>query len=1059
MHTFNRIILLLLFNLLLFSGYATNVDSLLLLLEGAIGNQRAELLNLISETYVNTSAEKSVQYAQEALEAAENVKNTTEEVRAYKNIGNAYNLLNANELAVFNYEKALALYQETYDYENIIDVLIQIAYVYYKVGDYSNALNFARQSLANCEQFKDSTGISESFNTLGVIYWKLGDLDKALEYQLQSLSYDEEENHNTFNNIGIIYGVQGNFNKALNYQLRALDIRKDLGLIVGIAGSLNNIGIIYKQMGKLDTALVYFLEALDLREELGQPWRLAGAYNNVGSIYRAKGDYSMALEYFRKSLIYSNAAENTYEYASTLLNIGDVFLELKVHDSANIYLQDGIILANRIHAQNLLSDGYYSLYQLYYDKLDYLGALEYYKAYSILKDSVFSRQSKDKISELRIKYETEEKEKENELLKKLLEVNNSLQVQKLSRARNIRNLFAVILFLVIILIFLFYNRFTIRKKTNKMLTDKNIQINRINQDLRKLNNELEKRVKERTKNLEDEILERKQAEKIQRVLFKIARAANTAISLKDLLWVIQQEISRILDLKNFFIALYDKEKDRLSLPFFVDERDHFESFPEGKTLTSYVIRKKQMMLLRSDDIEQLVQNGDIDAIGTMCKAWLGVPLRSEGEIIGAFVVQSYENENAFNRSDIKVLEFIADQIGIMIERKSTEEKLKASKEKAEESDRLKTSFLTNMSHEIRTPMNAIIGFSNLLLKPDLSQRKKGEYVAIIRNNSASLLKIIDDIIDTARIEVGEIKIEEENSLINKIMDEILTATEEMKGKHGKKDIDLILKKGEPDDDFRVKTDPYRIRQILSNLLSNAIKFVDKGYIEFGYRIEEDEILFYVKDTGIGIPVHKQEFIFERFRQVEESYTRKYGGTGLGLTICRNLVVMIGGKIWVESEEGKGTTFYFTIPFKQADKLLTSVEEEPDQVKVPEKWNWKDKSIMVAEDVDSNFELVKELLEKTAAKIVWVKDGQEAIDTCQDNDNIDLILMDISMPKLDGLSAAVAIKKFRKNLPIIAVTAFAKAEEKEKFLNSGCDDYIAKPISEEELIEAISRYLS
>jgi signal transduction histidine kinase/CheY-like chemotaxis protein len=494
------------------------------------------------------------------------------------------------------------------------------------------------------------------------------------------------------------------------------------------------------------------------------------------------------------------------------------------------------------------------------------------------------------------------------------------------------------------------------------------------------------------------------------------------------------------------------------LPFFVDERDSYESFPEGKTLTSYVIRKKQMLLLKGTDIEHLINTGEIEPFGTMCKVWLGVPLRSEADIIGAFVVQSYEDEDAFNKNDIKVLEFIADQIGIMIERKSTEEKLKLAKDAAEESDRLKTSFLTNMSHEIRTPMNAIIGFSNLLLKPDLSQRKKGEYVTIIRNNSAALLKIIDDIIDTARIEVGEIRFEEENIKLNNILDEIYTATEEMKGKEGKKHIDLVLKKGVPDPDFRVRTDSYRIRQILSNLISNSIKFVEKGYVEFGYKIEDDDLLFYVKDTGIGIPQHKQEFIFEPFRQVEESYTRKYGGTGLGLTICKNLVTLIGGKIWLESEEGKGATFYFTIPYKKAGKDFVRKSEDLDTVKVPEKYNWKDKTFMVAEDVESNFELVKELLEKTAAKILWVKDGQEAIDTAQDNGNIDLILMDISMPKLDGLSAAVAIKKFRKELPIVAVTAFAKAEEKEKFLNSGCDDYIAKPIAEEELMDAISRQL-
>ncbi len=1048
----NKVIIFFVFFILLQSVcLGTNIDSLLQLLESSRGIRKAELFNDLSETYLNTSAEKSIKHAIEALEMSEDLNSFTERGRAYKNIGNAYNLLNVNELAILNYGKALGIYENLNNKENIADVLFQMATVYYKISDYSNALSLVKQSLLIYEELNDSLKISNSYNTIGVIYWKLSDLDKALENYLKSLLFDDEEIHNTFNNIGIIYGIQGNYDKALEYQLKALEIRREIGLMNGIAGSLNNIGIIYKFMNKLDTALNYFIEALEIWGEIGQPWRLASIMNNVGSIYLAKGDYTEALDYFRKSLIYSDEAENVNEYANTLLNLGDVYLELQKYDSSLIFLQEGIILADRIQARNLMRDGYFLLHELYYQRGEYNNALEYYKEYSVVKDSIFSKQSKDKIAELRIKYETEEKEKENELLRQ----NNSIQTLKLSREKNIRNLFLVILLLIAILIFLFFNRYTTRKKTNKILTDKNIQINRINQDLRKLNKELEIRVKERTKNFEDEIQERKQAEKIQRVLFKIARAANTAMVLKDLLKVIQQEVSNILDMRNFFIVLYDREKDQLTLPYFVDEKDKFISFPEGKTLTSYVIRKKTMVLLRQDDIQQLVKSGEIEQVGSMCKVWLGVPLRSESQIIGVFVIQNYEDENAFNKNDIKILEFIADQIGTMIERKSTEEKINIAKEKAEESDRLKTSFLTNMSHEIRTPMNAIIGFSNLLLKPDISQSKKSEYVEIISNNTSALLKIIDDVIDTARIEVGEIRIEDEDCQINKILDEQLIFNKEMKVKINKQHIELRVRKGVENDNFTIRTDPYRIRQILANLISNAIKFVEEGYVEFGYEVKNEKLQFYVKDTGIGIPDDKQKVIFDRFRQAEESYTRKYGGTGLGLTICKNLVGMLGGEIWLESKVGEGSTFFFTVSLKQ---VYVTEEIDSIDVELPVRWDWKDKRILVAEDVDSNFELVKELLEKTAAKIIWVKNGREAIETCKNDGGIDLILMDISMPELDGLAATIEIKKFQRELPIIAITAFAKAEEKEKFLKLGCDDYISKPIDEEVLMKAIARQL-
>jgi len=242
---------------------------------------------------------------------------------------------------------------------------------------------------------------------------------------------------------------------------------------------------------------------------------------------------------------------------------------------------------------------------------------------------------------------------------------------------------------------------------------------------------------------------------------------------------------------------------------------------------------------------------------------------------------------------------------------------------------------------------------------------------------------------------------------------------------------------------------------MNNLIDNAIKFTDKGFIEFGYNIiDENAIQFYVKDSGIGLPPDKLSIIFERFRQAEESSTKEYGGTGLGLTISRRLVELLGGSIWVESVIKEGSTFYFTLPFKIANG---SLKRNPFYNSIS-KHNFEGKVILVAEDETSNFELVKATLSKTNAKILWVKNGTEAIDECKNNKNIDLVLMDIRMPIMNGYEATKRIKKFRPDIPIVSLTAYAMADDMEKSLEAGCDDYISKPIKPQGLIDKISLYL-
>lgn len=386
----------------------------------------------------------------------------------------------------------------------------------------------------------------------------------------------------------------------------------------------------------------------------------------------------------------------------------------------------------------------------------------------------------------------------------------------------------------------------------------------------------------------------------------------------------------------------------------------------------------------------------------------------------------------------------------------TQEKLTLAKEKAEESDKLKTAFLANMSHEIRTPMNAIIGFSDLMTDDNLSASDKSEYSSHIKKAGESLMNLISDIIDIAKIEAGQLQFNNSACNLDELLNEMIGTYTEVKIKAGKKNLNIRLLKQSGSSHLSILTDPFRLKQVLANLIGNSMKFTERGYIEFGYSLNENKTIeFVVRDTGIGIPISKQQDIFHRFSQVDNSNTRKYGGTGLGLAISKNIIEIMGGKIWLESEPGTGSTFHFTIPFNptHTDELKNSVSES-NHVSI----NWQGKTILVSEDVPSNFMFIEAALRRTKVRLLWAQDGRQAVTMALEDHEIDLVLMDIQMPELNGYEATTEILKGRPDLPIISQTAYALSGEKEKSLAVGCVDYIPKPIKSELLISMIGKYL-
>ncbi len=384
------------------------------------------------------------------------------------------------------------------------------------------------------------------------------------------------------------------------------------------------------------------------------------------------------------------------------------------------------------------------------------------------------------------------------------------------------------------------------------------------------------------------------------------------------------------------------------------------------------------------------------------------------------------------------------------------EDLALAKRKAEESDHLKTAFLSNMSHEIRTPMNAILGFSNLLSHPDISDTEKEEFVNLIKVNGKNLLTLVEDIIDISKIDSGQLQIKNAPCQLHNTMVSVYDSFADDIKRRGLFNLKLYLKEGVSDENIRILTDEHRLRQILVNLVGNAVKFTERGFVEFGYTQEDDQFLqFYVKDTGIGLPKGKENEIFERFSKFNSDKERLYGGTGIGLSIAKHLVTIMGGEIWVESEPMVGTTFYFTVPYH---RLATPVNEIKISSDSEKEYNWEGKTFLVAEDEEDNFRYIEVALALSNASLIWARDGQEAVDVFKRIDGIDLVLMDIKMPLMDGYTATREIKKIRDKVPVIAQTAYAMSEEKEKSRQAGCDDYIAKPIGYEDLLTTINKYV-
>ena len=397
-----------------------------------------------------------------------------------------------------------------------------------------------------------------------------------------------------------------------------------------------------------------------------------------------------------------------------------------------------------------------------------------------------------------------------------------------------------------------------------------------------------------------------------------------------------------------------------------------------------------------------------------------------------------------------------------IENKRLEKELQKAKDKIISTEKFKSAFLANMSHAVRTPMNAIIGFSELISMEGVSTSKKTEYNRIINDKGHQLLSLIDDIIEISKIDTGKLEFNYAQVEVEELLNEIFSAALEKKLVSGKDAVDIILEKSNQSNIESINIDSGQLQQIFCNILDFSIRNTIKGSVKFGYNLKDPKTIeFFITDTGLGLTKDDLKLLFDYFWQFEDVTHQRLAGLGLGMTLAKSLLELMGGKITVQSEIDKGTQFTFTLPLERGVKLNKTHEAESEQNFDIDKLApiWKDKVILVVEDDPINFQFVEALLEKSQVQLIQAENGDQALELCKTINKIDLILMDIKLPEKNGYEITKEIKEFRNEIPIIALTAFSVHEVRKRCLSAGCEDVISKPVEINIFLSKLNKYLS
>lgn len=907
-------------------------------------------------------------------------------------------------------EKALLKAKQTGNDSLLAHCYKSLGIANYYAGNSGKSIPLYDSAMLYFQQLGYTIEVGNIYNNLGIAYSELGDFNRAIEMYLHSLKITEAEADTValgrlYNNLGTLYYSLQDQAEALSYFKKSFELYSIRDDSIGMMSAKNNIGLVEINMQVYDRALLTFRESVAIGRRNNDLVGTANSLHNIGWIYAMKNITDSALFYYKK-------ADEQYALAGmqigkNYIGIGKCYLDMGAYAQARKAFEQAVEIGFKTRDRLLRLDAYNLLFDLHKTLGNKDAALETVEKYHALFDSIKTLFDSTAVSNIQARFEIDNKRREltrlQELQKTQLEMFNEQQ-EKLKFQRMLS--YASLFFLTVVLAFVYFLSKLLKKnKASQAL-------------LRHQNSELEK-ARSALSSSHDTLTEQEE------LLRTLINSTPDIICFKD-------GESRWLKANEAILNLFN-----------LDEVDYRMKTDTDLSVYSPIHESAHESCMISDEI--CWQKAEIT--------------RSDEDIPDAD-----GKPKIFDVYKIPLFNADGSRKGIIVwgrdvtERKQAEKKLEYALEKAEESDRLKTAFLSNMSHEIRTPLNAIIGFSDLLDDDDITKDEKSHYIKIIHQNGEALLNLIGNIISLARIEAGETDLNLQATNLNVLFQEVNASYALILKQRNKTHLEWELKL--PEQEVIAPVDKLKTRQIIINLLDNALKFTETGSIRFGFEPglnaegKVESVNIFVQDTGIGIADDQQRNIFNRFTKLNDYGKKVYSGTGLGLSLVKHYIQLMGGSIRLQSTPGKGSSFSIILPLFQQAKNAAIVQSNHLALN----YNFSDKEILIVEDVDSNFELLKIILLPTKAIIHRAVNGMEAVNFCNDNLNIDLVLMDIQLPVINGLDATMRIKKIRPDLPIVAQTAFAMAEEKEACFAAGCNAYMAKPISAQLMLPVLNEIL-
>jgi PAS domain S-box-containing protein len=885
-----------------------------------------------------------------------------------------------------------------------------VGIAHYYAGNPNKSIPLFDSALIIFKQLGDTSEIGNIYNNLGIMRAGIGDYNTSIEMYLKSLQIRLHQNDtislgHLYNNLGSLYYQLESFKESLKYFKEAFTLAEIQNDSTGMMSSKNNIGLVLINLKEYETARVTFEESIEIGRRNNDQMGIANSYHNLGMIYYLKKQIDSALYFY-------NAAQAIYNRVGHLagnnyLGRGNCYFELKQYQDALSDFNKALEISYTTNDRNLRLDALRNIYETHKTTNNQTAAFESISSYHSLFDSVKTMFDSTAVKNLQARFEIDNHLREVEALKKEQAIQQALlkeQKQKLQFQKILSYISLVFLAAVLVFLYFLFKLYRHNKKANKVLTQQNLELDEARKSIKNSHASLQE---------QEELLRTLINATPDIICFKDAQGRWLKANQADIELFQLTEVDYVMKTDAELAAYSPMHKEALE-----------------NCMASDQITWQKRKITRNDE--------EIPGPDGKMKTYdvFKIPLFNPDETPKGLIVWGRD----------------------VTDRKKEEQKLAKALAKAEESDRLKTAFLSNMSHEIRTPLNAIIGFSELLDDDSLTKSEKIQFIKLIHQNGDSLLSLINDIISLAKIEAGETHIKPEPVLLKNLFED-LDATYQTLLVQRKK-AHLNWKISIPEQEVIINTDHAKLRQILVNLLDNAIKFTEEGGIVFGFvanrnsNQEIEEVEIFVQDTGIGIAADQQRKIFKRFTKLNDDGKKIYPGTGLGLSIVQQYVQLMGGSIKLESSPGKGTRFIVVLPlFKQARETALKQSKL-----LSHQYNFENKTILIVEDVDSNFELLNIILQPTQAKVLRAVSGTEAVDLCVTNPAIDLVLMDIQLPKLNGLEATNRIKAIRPELPIIAQTAFAMSEEKEACFAAGCDAYLAKPIKTELMLPVLQEII-